>query len=75
MSREVRICENCGVKNTIDKLECEACGYDLSFIAPVTVEENNGAKWKITSKKIYCNISNLLYYNLYSNWIFLINDK
>ena len=49
MSREVRICENCGVKNTIDKLECEACGYDLSFIAPVTVEETNGAKWKITS--------------------------
>ena len=45
MSREVRICENCGVKNTIDKLECEACGYDLSFIAPVMVEENNGAKW------------------------------
>ncbi len=49
MSREVRICENCGAKNTIDKLECEACGYDLSFIAPVIIEDNKGAKWKITS--------------------------
>ena len=52
MNREVRICENCGTKNSIEKLECESCGYDLSFVVP-TIEsdekETATARWKITS--------------------------
>jgi hypothetical protein len=39
---EVRICENCGKKNPVSSLECEACGYDISFCIPVedVVEES-----------------------------------
>ena len=49
MSKEVRICENCGAKNSIDRLECEACGSDLSFVAPVFIGEKGEAKWRIKS--------------------------
>ena len=31
---EVRICENCGHANDMASLECEQCGYDLSFVIP-----------------------------------------
>ncbi|HNX64264.1 MAG TPA: FHA domain-containing protein [Oscillospiraceae bacterium] len=31
---EVRICENCGHANEMASLECEQCGYDLSFVIP-----------------------------------------
>ena len=31
---EVRICENCKYPNSINNLECEKCGFDLSFVIP-----------------------------------------
>lgn len=36
---EIRVCENCGFHNKIENLECEGCGYDLSFIIPVDEDE------------------------------------
>ena len=36
---EVRVCENCKHHNPIDNLECEKCGFDLSFCIPVS-EDN-----------------------------------
>lgn len=36
---EVRICEHCNFHNPINNLECEKCGYDLSFIIPISVED------------------------------------
>ena len=36
---EVRICENCKHPNDINNLECEKCGYDLSFVIPVDESE------------------------------------
>ncbi len=36
---EVRICENCKHPNDINNLECEKCGYDLSFVIPVGESE------------------------------------
>jgi len=36
---EIRICENCKHHNSINSLECENCGYDLSFIIPI--DENS----------------------------------
>lgn len=48
MSREVRICENCGVANAIDKLECTSCGYDLSFVVP-TLEGVAEKRWALKS--------------------------
>lgn len=38
---EVRICDNCGKKNPVSSLECEACGYDISFCIPVEYTEEN----------------------------------
>lgn len=35
---EVRVCENCNYHNSINNLECEKCGFDLSFVIPI--EEN-----------------------------------
>lgn len=51
MSREVRVCEICGAENSIEKLECESCGYDLSFVVPTVIddEKKSEQKWKITS--------------------------
>lgn len=53
MAREVRVCDNCGTSNSIDRLECEQCGYDLSFTVPTIENEGNeGGKkkiWRITS--------------------------
>lgn len=53
MDREVRVCENCGEKNSIDRLECGKCGYDLSFTIPTIESCDEGAKkkkiWRITS--------------------------
>lgn len=53
MAREVRVCDNCGTSNSIDRLECERCGYDLSFTVPtIESEGDEGGKkkiWRITS--------------------------
>lgn len=32
---EIRVCENCKHHNDINNLECEKCGFDLSFVIPV----------------------------------------
>ena len=32
---EIRVCENCNHHNSIDNLECEECGFDLSFCVPI----------------------------------------
>ena len=32
---EIRVCDNCGYHNSIENLECEKCGFDLSFVIPV----------------------------------------
>ena len=36
---EVRVCENCNHVNGINNLECEKCGFDLSFVIPVDESE------------------------------------
>lgn len=38
---EIRICENCGFHNNIENLECEKCGFDLSFVIPVEEDDIN----------------------------------
>ena len=38
---EIRICENCGYHNSIENLECEKCGFDLSFVIPVDENDIN----------------------------------
>ena len=36
---EIRICENCGARNPVSNLECENCGYDITFCIPIDSEE------------------------------------
>lgn len=36
---EIRVCENCKHHNDINNLECEKCGFDLSFVIPVDERE------------------------------------
>ena len=36
---EVRVCENCKAVNDISNLECEKCGFDLSFVVPIDENE------------------------------------
>lgn len=35
---EVKICENCNHKNSVTAVECEKCGYDLTFVYPQMVD-------------------------------------
>ena len=37
---EVKICENCNHRNLVTAVECEKCGYDLTFVYPKMVNEN-----------------------------------
>lgn len=41
---EIRVCDNCKHHNSINYLECEQCGFDLSFVIPIEENEavNNG---------------------------------
>lgn len=46
---EVKVCENCGHKNAVTAVECEECGYDLTFAFPQKIddsvsEENNATE-------------------------------
>ncbi len=41
MSIEVKICENCNHKNAITAVECEQCGYDLTFVFPQKIEDSD----------------------------------
>ena len=36
---EIRVCENCKHPNDINNLECEKCGFDLSFVIPIDESE------------------------------------
>ena len=36
---EIRVCENCNHRNNINNLECEKCGFDLSFVIPIDESE------------------------------------
>lgn len=36
---EIRICNNCGFHNAVANLECEMCGFDISFCIPVDKDE------------------------------------
>ena len=36
---EKRVCENCKHPNDINNLECEKCGFDLSFVIPIDESE------------------------------------
>lgn len=36
---EIRVCENCSHYNNINNLECENCGFDLSFVIPINESE------------------------------------
>ena len=36
---EIRVCENCNHHNDINNLECEKCGFDLSFVIPIDESE------------------------------------
>ncbi|NLZ49441.1 MAG: hypothetical protein GX895_11835, partial [Clostridiales bacterium] len=47
---EVRVCENCNHINNINNLECEKCGFDLSFVIPV--EESELQKEKVEGSNI-----------------------
>lgn len=40
MKIEVKVCDNCKHKNPISAVECEKCGYDLTFSFPQMVEES-----------------------------------
>ena len=49
---ECRICEYCGERNPVSALECCKCGSDLSFCAPVILEDLDANKaekkvWKL----------------------------
>ncbi len=35
---EVKICENCRHQNPVVALECEKCGYDLTFVYPQKID-------------------------------------
>lgn len=39
MMIEVKICENCNHKNPVNAVECEQCGYDLTFVFPQMIED------------------------------------
>ena len=36
---EVKICENCRHRNPVQAVECEQCGYDLTFAFPQTIDD------------------------------------
>lgn len=39
MMIEVKICENCNHRNPVNAVECEQCGYDLTFVFPQKVDD------------------------------------
>ena len=41
MMIEAKVCENCNHKNPVTAVECEKCGYDLTFVFPQKIEEND----------------------------------
>lgn len=46
---EIRICENCNHHNNINNLECEQCGFDLSFVIPIDESESIKEESKVAS--------------------------
>ena len=37
---EVKVCENCNHRNSVVAVECEACGYDLTFAFPQKFDDS-----------------------------------
>lgn len=52
---EIRVCDNCKHHNSINYLECEQCGFDLSFVIPI--EENEAVN---NSTDDFTNSSNAM---------------
>jgi len=44
MMIEVKVCENCKHKNPVTAVECEKCGYDLTFVFPQKVDDSEAQK-------------------------------
>lgn len=42
MMIEAKVCENCKHKNPVTAVECESCGYDLTFVFPQKVDDGEG---------------------------------
>lgn len=40
MMIEVKVCENCKHKNSVTAVECENCGYDLTFVFPQKIDNS-----------------------------------
>ncbi len=40
MMIEVKMCESCNHRNPVSAMECESCGYDLTFVFPKMVDPN-----------------------------------
>ena len=41
---ECRVCANCGTRNPVNALECSKCGFDLTFIPPTFVDEQENVQ-------------------------------
>ena len=37
---EVKVCENCNHRNPVTAVECEECGYDLTFAFPQKIDDS-----------------------------------
>ena len=46
MMIEVKICENCKHQNPVVAVECEKCGYDLTFVYPQMVDPDKSSEEK-----------------------------
>ena len=42
MMIEAKVCENCNHKNPVTAVECEKCGYDLTFVYPQRIDDTSG---------------------------------
>lgn len=49
---EVKVCENCNHRNAVTAVECEECGYDLTFAFPQKIDDSVAPK---TEEMIACD--------------------
>lgn len=50
MMIEVKICDNCNHRNLVNAVECENCGYDLTFVYPQTIDDSEPSKEDLKSE-------------------------
>ena len=68
---EVKICENCKHRNPVNAVECEECGYDLTFAYPQKIDENNLVSSEVELKENTLEKNDTLH-----NWeIILLSDN